>query len=119
MLEPAQKLERIAKALESGGCTHSLQDVLGGLREGRFQIFDNDHGVCISEIIQTPQCRYLNCFVVAGQLPGVMELHNEVEEFAKANDCKWLETTARLGWEKVLPGFGWKKARVVFIREVA
>ena len=47
-----------------------------------------------------------------------MDLHNEVEDFARANGCAYMLTTARPGWEKVLPKYGWDKTSVVFTREL-
>lgn len=110
--------QRISKALEHGGGTYELDDVIEGLHDGRFQIFWNDYGVCITEIVNGPRRSYLNCFVVAGELPGVMELQSKIDEFAREMGCAYLMTTARLGWQKVLPQFGWDKTSVVFTRPV-
>lgn len=111
-------IRRIKVALKKGGDTHSWEDIQQGLVEGRYQIFHNDHGVCITEIIHAPKCRYLNCFVVAGKLPEVMELHNQVEFFGLTQHCKYMLTSARPGWQTVLPKFGWKKSQVVFTKAI-
>ena len=117
-LPPDEIIRRIEKALHHGGETHTWEDVRQGLLEGKFQIFWNDFGACITEIVEAPQCRYLNCFVVAGKLPEVMELHEQVEKFALTQSCKFMTTSARKGWQTVLPAFGWKPSRVVFVKEV-
>jgi hypothetical protein len=117
-LLPEEIIKRIERALVLGGGTHSWEDIRIGLIEGRYQIFWNKHGACITEICDAPQARYLNCFVVAGELPGVMELHEEVENHAISMGCKYMQTSARMGWQKVLPNYGWKKARIVFVRDL-
>ena len=117
-LPPEEIIRRIERALVLGGNTHTWEDVRIGLLEGKYQIFWNKHGACITEICRAPQCLYLNCFVVAGELPGVMELQEEVEKHALTMGCKYMTTSARMGWKKVLPNYGWKETRVVFTKEV-
>lgn len=119
ILLPEEIIRRIKKALVLGGGTHTWEDVQIGLNEGRYQIFWNEYGACITEICQTPQLLYLNCFVVAGKLPEVMDLHSQVETFAKSVGCKYMQTSARMGWKTVLPKFGWKNTRAVFVRELS
>ena len=117
-LPPHEIVRRIEKALVLGGSTHTWEDVQIALIEGRMQIYWNDHGACITEICQAPQCRYMNCFVVAGELPGVMELQEEVENAAISAGCKYMTTSARMGWKTVLPKYGWKNTRAVFTKEL-
>lgn len=118
-LPPAEIIKRIKKALVLGGGTHTWEDIEIGLQEGRYQIFWNDFGACITEICKTPQLLYLNCFIVAGKLPEVMDLHPQVEDFAKSMGCKYMQTSARMGWKTVLPHFGWKNTRAVFVKDVS
>lgn len=117
-LPPDEIIRRVEKALRLGGGTHEWEDVRIKLMEGRMQLFWNDHGVCITEVVQAPQCRFLNAFVVAGELPGVMDLHDEVERHAITQGCKFMTTSARKGWKKVLPAYGWKDSRTVFVRDL-
>ena len=117
-LPPDEIIRRVEKALVLGGGTHTWEDIQIALIEGRMQIYWNDHGACITEICQTPQCRYMNCFVVAGELPGVMELQEEVENAAISAGCKYMTTSARMGWKTVLPKYGWKNTRAVFTKEL-
>lgn len=112
-LPPDEIIKRIEKALKGGGDCYSWEDVRHGLLMGRFQIFWNEHGVCICEVIAAPQKRYLHCFVVAGELPGVMDLQDQVIQHALTNSCEFMTTTGRIGWERVLPKYGWKKAHTV------
>ena len=118
-LTPEEKMAKIARALKHGGGTHSLQDVLDGLLEGKYQLFENDDGVCVTEIMEAPQARYLHCWIVAGRLPGVMQLQDAVERHALTNSCRFLSTAARAGWKTVLPEFGWKASKIVFTKELA
>lgn len=115
---PDEIVKRVKKALKRAGDTHTWDDVCEGLRSGRFQIFYNDHGCSITEIIGYPRKRVLNCWITAGELPGVMDLQKDVDAFARANGIKEQCTTARKGWLSVLPAHGWKSDMIVFTREV-
>ena len=57
-LTPEEKMAKIARALKHGGGTHSLQDVLDGLLEGKYQLFENDDGVCVTEIFDETEAVY-------------------------------------------------------------
>ncbi len=117
-LPPEEIIRRIEIALAEGGGTHTWEDMKEGLIKGDLQIFWNEHGACITEIIQTPQLRYLHCWIVAGELPGVMDLQDQVERHALSSTCEYMETKGRLGWEKVLPDYGWKKSMTVFTKKI-
>lgn len=117
-LPPEEIIKRIEKALKRSGGTHTWTDVAEGLVRGDFQIFWNDHGVAITEIQQTPQCRYLNVFMVAGRLPGVLDLEEQVERFALTQSCKFMTTSGRMGWGDLPKAVGWKPSRVVYTKEV-
>lgn len=118
MIEREQLIARLEHALEHGGGTYNLHDIIEGLEEGRFQIFWNDSAVAVTEIIQCPQKRYLNIFLAAGRMKAVLKLHAKVEKFARANGCNFMRATARKGWEKFNPEYGWKSTHTVYQREL-
>jgi hypothetical protein len=110
--------QRVRKALRIFGDVSKFEDVIEGLRTGKYQIFQNDHGVCITQIKEGNGRRYLYLFICAGELPGVMDLLPVVTDFARLNGCKWLESCSRLGFEKVMIGHGFKKKAIIFVKEV-
>jgi hypothetical protein len=118
-LTPDQKIERIKKALHYAGDYHTWEDVQEGLEGRRFQIFDNSDGCIITEIIQLPGGRYLNAWIAGGRLPGIMKNVPEMEKIARKNDCKQMLAFGRIGWDRVLPKYGWKKIGVVYAKDVS
>lgn len=116
-MTPEQKIERIEKALARGG-THTWEDVRDGLRAGRCQIFDSESGVWITEVMDTPLKRILHCWVVAGELPGVMALQKNVEDFARAHDCQTITAEARTGWKHVAKAYGWKQTSIMIAKDL-
>ncbi|CAB4200674.1 hypothetical protein UFOVP1339_60 [uncultured Caudovirales phage] len=117
-LTPAQIIERIEIALDAAGGTHTWEDVCTGLKAGAYQMFWNKHGAAITEIVNFPRKRVLHCWIVAGELPGVMELQDQVIAHAQKHECSLMTTTARPGWRKVLPSYGWKEDTAMFSHEV-
>ena len=109
--------DRIKRALAIYG-THSWDDVKDLLRERKAQMFWNDHGAWITEVLTGPQRRILNCWVVAGELPGVMDLQDEAMTFAREQGCEAMTATARLGWKHVARQYGWKEKAMLIQREV-
>lgn len=117
-MTPAEKIKRIEKALRLGRDIFSWEDIRERAMDGRLQIFDNEHGVWVTEIIQTPQKRYLNCHIVAGELPGVMALQDGVIKHAANSSCAFISAIARPGWKPHLETYGWQQDAIVICKEV-
>jgi hypothetical protein len=117
-MEYAHLIARLERALEHGGGGYSVPDIVDGLEHGRFQIFHNSAALAITEIVQCPQKRYLNIFLAAGELKSVVRLHHKVEKFARKHECNYMQATARKGWEKFEPEFGWQSTHTVYTRSL-
>ena len=117
-LPPDEIVKRIEKALDRDG-THAWSDMVELLKAGKCQMFWNDHGAWITEIIQFPRAKHLHCWVVAGELPGVMDIQKQVEKYSKAMNCNRITATARTGWKHVAREYGWKESAMSIVKEVA
>lgn len=117
MLPPDEIIARIEKALATDGGGHSWDTLVPMLKAGKAQIFWNDQGAWITEIVQAPLSRWLNVWVVAGELPGVMDLQERVLEHARQNNCPRVTATARLGWKHVAREYGWHQHAMVITHE--
>lgn len=117
-LTPDQKVERIKKALHYAGDYHTWENVVDGLEDGRFQIFDNDDGTIITEVISLPGGRFLNAWIAGGRLPGIMKNIPDMEKTARRNNCRQMIAFGRTGWDKVLPKYGWTKIGVVYAKDI-
>ena len=117
-MTPAEKIKRIEKALRRAQSTHTWEDVRESIVKGESRIFDNDHGCWITEIRDTPQKRWLNVWIVAGELPHVMGIQEEVERYALTSNCAFLGAVVRPGWKNVYPKYGWKLSGHAIVKEV-
>lgn len=117
-LPGSEIVRRIEEALAIDG-THNWQDMREMLIDGRCQIFWSDHGAWITEILAGPRKKFLNVWVVAGELPEVMEIQKQVERHARENGCKVMVVRgARLGWKNIAKAYGWDTRAVVLSRGV-
>lgn len=101
------------KALRIGSDTHSMDDVIGCLQRGEMQAFYNDRGVILTSLVQSPQRKYVEIFLSAGDMDAVMALFPQVEEWARENDADFGRAMVRPGFEPIFKKLGWKKKTVV------
>jgi hypothetical protein len=95
-------IERIEDALRRAGGTHRLfPDVMKLLETGAAQMFQEEHGVVITEVMQHPRLRELNVWLAAGQLEDCVRLQPQIEAFARMNDCDRIIGRGRRGWERI------------------
>ena len=101
------------KALRIGSDTHSLNDVIGCLERGEMQAFWNDKAVIMTSLVQSPQRKYLEIFMSAGEMDAVLELFPQVEEWALDHGAEFGRAMVRPGFERIFKERGWKKKSVV------
>ena len=95
------------------GSTHSLDDVVTALKTGEMQSFWNDSAIVVTEVVRTPQRSFVSVFLVAGDLEGVMSLHDKVYDWALGNNYDFSRISVRPGFARLLQKRGWKKRQVV------
>lgn len=118
MFSHQSKLEkRLAKALALGGNTHTIDDIYQAIARGTMQCFVKGDSFVITEVINAPQKRFLNIFLIVGDL-SVLELHEDVEAFAKQAGCDFMQAYGRPGWKPKIKSLGWKPDRIVFRRNI-
>ena len=87
MFNHQSKLEkRLKRALALGGNTHTIDDIKQAIDIGSMQCFVKGDSFAITEVINAPQKRFLNVFLVVGDI-NILELHDDVEAFAKQAGC--------------------------------
>lgn len=116
-LAPEDIIVRIKKALALDG-THTWDDLVRRCKEGNAQIFWNEHGAWVTEVVPFPQTKHLNVWVVAGELPEVMELQEKVKAFGREQGCTRMTAVARKGWKNVAREYGWSEPAVVLTQEL-
>lgn len=90
----------IENALEYSGGTHSVRDVIKGIKEGQYQFWPGEDSVVITEIVDHPQARHCYYFLAGGNLVELEEMAEEIEAWAKKQGCTRIGLTGRKGWSR-------------------
>lgn len=109
----ARLLIKVRRALRIAGDTHSMDDLIGALKRGEMQAHYNDRAIIITEIVQAPRRRYVNLFIVAGDMDAVDELTPKVASWAQEAGCEFARAQVRLGFEGPLKARGWEKTQLL------
>jgi hypothetical protein len=108
----AHLITKVRKALHKGGDTHTIEDVLAALYEGRMQAFANDAGIIVTELCATPRKKYINMFLAAGEMDAVKALAPRLIDFARENDIHHARAAVRPGFVPALKTMGWRPTQI-------
>ena len=109
--------DSIEKSLKFSGNHYNLNDVLKQLYDDKAQLWIlwNDkrktkyQGCIVSKILERPNTKSLNLFIVTGQDRKLwQDKINILEDYAKQQECSHLETYARQGWSRILKKHNYK-----------
>jgi GNAT superfamily N-acetyltransferase len=108
MLSSEEKRSRLQKALDYGGNTHDLADVIDLVRKGEAQFWENGDGTIITEVQTFPRLKAINFWLVSGTVSDCMALEDDILDWAKAEGCTMALSTGRKGWMHYLSRTGWR-----------
>lgn len=109
--------DSIDKALKFSGNHYNLDNVLKQLYNGTAQLWilwnekkkTKYQGCIVSKILERPNSKSLNLFIVTGQDRKLWQDKITIlEDFAKQEGCSHLETYARPGWSRILKKHNYK-----------
>jgi hypothetical protein len=111
---------QLEKALEHGGSTHSVYDVLTGLEEGRFIPVLGEESFCVVEVLDFPRERHIFVWLAGGVLSEIEDkLLPRIERFGEAVGATKLTAVARRGWARAGKSrYGWHSPRSYFEKEL-
>jgi hypothetical protein len=92
--------KHIQAALDRGGNTHSVEDVIEGIRNGQFQFWWNQDSVIVTEVVRFPRKQICNFFLAGGSLDELEPLVPVIEEWAQKRGCDGITLVGREGWTR-------------------
>ena len=117
-----KELERcrpwIEAALEYCGGTHTWDDIVDGIISSRMQLWPSQKGCIVTEIVIYPRKKVLNIFLAGGELEQILDMNDDVKEWAKQQGCEAATLSGRIGWKKPLIPQGWKLMYANFQKEI-
>jgi hypothetical protein len=117
----SSELERckpwIEDALKYCNGTHLFEDVVQSIAESRMQLWAAPKGCMVTEIVVYPRKKVLNIFLAGGELDQLIDMNDDMLEWAKMQGCTGGTMTGRVGWKKVLEPMGWKLMHSHYVKE--
>jgi hypothetical protein len=107
-----QYREMIESAMSYGGGTHTFEDVRELVAIGKAQLWPGKTSVGVTEIIQFPRKKTLNCWLAAGDLDELLVMMQCAKEWGAAQGCDTMTMSGRMGWQRVLNKHGWRPVLV-------
>ena len=113
------RLAQFEAALDRMGNTHSVHDILTRIESGLMQSFAVDDDTwAITEIVDLPQRRVLDIFLVIGKRDDLDDLYGKVLAFAKATGCTLVRAFGRDGWLPDAKAHGWRADTRLYLKEL-
>ena len=108
----------IEAALEKSGGLNTWDQVVAGIQSGMMQLWPAQRGCIVTEIVVYPRKKVLNVFLGGGELDQLLDMHNDVTDWAKSYGCEALTITGRFGWKKPLKAHGWEPLHASYQKEI-
>ena len=106
----------IEDALEYAGGSHTLQDVMLAVSEGKAQFFPLERSAIVTEIVDYPQKAMCRIWLAGGDdLDELMQAEVAISEWAKTQGCDGMEIIGRRGWSRKLKDY--HQSAVVLIKD--
>ncbi len=112
-----EKRRRLQEALDRAG-THTMDDLLERLRDGRAQFWAHDDGCVVTEILDYPRAKVANYWLLSGVLGDCLALNGEIEAWARGQGCTVASAMGRRGWIKAVEPLGWQPHGVLFHKQL-
>jgi len=110
---------QLREALVRAGGTHDLEKhLVPMLRSGQAQWWEKRDGAIITEVRDYPNFSAVNYWLVAGNMQDCLELQPEIDQWARSQGATRAVAIGRRGWERILPGHGWKIIGTTFARDL-
>lgn len=110
----------ISAALPYSGGTHTVDDVVNGIAEGRLQLWQADGSLAVTQVRQYPQLTAVCIVLAAGDLGEIWSvLEPRIEAFARDIGATRIEALGRMGWLKSAASHGYGSPRICMHRDLA
>lgn len=77
-----ERRARMEKALQYGGGTHGIDDVVQLVKQNRAQFWSNGDGCIVTEVEQYPLLTMVRYWLIFGELKDCLALEDQINEWA-------------------------------------
>lgn len=111
----------VEQGLEYTDGKYAVNDVRALLGEGLLILWvvyneekEKAIGCLLTEVLQYPRVKSLSIFLLGGDdFPQIVEVLEDLKNYARSIECKTIEFYGRAGWEKVLKPYDFEKTHIV------
>jgi hypothetical protein len=105
----------IEAALAYAGDTHTFDDVVAAVAEGKARSWPGPHSVIITEMVEYPRSKHIHFWIAGGNLAELEQMTPIILDWARTQGCTKASLAGRRGWERTfIARTGWKQSLVVF-----
>lgn len=108
----------IEAALDEGGNTHSLLDIVNGVLSGHFQLWPAVDACAVTEVVTYPNCQNLHIFLAGGNKARIVDMHASAEAFARQIGCAAVTIAGRRGWARELRHLGYEEMLTTVVKRL-
>jgi hypothetical protein len=99
---------KLARVLDRMGGTHTLNDILTRIADGRMQSHVVNNSWAITQVVDFPRAKALEVFAAVGDLDDLRILHDKILDFADEINASVVRAYGRKGWLPDAAARGWK-----------
>ena len=113
-----QLVTRLQRALDQGGNTHDVADVVDALRNEKARFWEAPDGFIITELEEFPKFKMVRYWLAGGVLEDCLSLEPVINRYAVEQGCTVATVTGRKGWGPIGARTGWKPFGHVFAKRL-
>ena len=118
MIEITSYRRQIEAALEHAGGTHTFEDVVALVADGKLQFWPGPHSAIITELVDHPRLREVRFFLAGGRADELERMEPVVLAWAKTQGCTRATMLGRRGWQRsFLVRHGWKLPKLAVLEK--
>lgn len=101
----------LQEAIDRAGGMYTLESIEEAVNACRMQLwFSTDKSaVVVTQVGTYPETKVLWVLLAAGTLDGIMSIQERGRRWAKGHGISRMVMDGRMGWDRVLPRYGWEK----------
>lgn len=108
----------IEKSLCYDGHSHSFDDIVDKVLEGRLRFYPLKSSFFLMEVEVTPGYSAFHGFLVGGDLEEIMDAIPMMKQEGRDLGCKYASMTGRKGWEPQFKRIGWAQPHITMSIEL-
>lgn len=106
----------LLRAIERTNGTHTEDDVLFMLFQGKLRLLRHGESGLVVEIMESPRMKILHVFLAGGKMDEILEMEKKLPALAKSLGCVRVTLAGRCGWERALKEHGWGE-KIIYLQK--